>query len=308
MQNKILQFTNLCLMTSSVVVGLEFLTHSTAFAATLWDTLEPNSALAISSQSSAPIPSEAADDFFFLKSSGISRFVVEEIKFNGLFSDSDAEITNINVGIYQSFPFDSIPRNPLTPPVRANGPADDEFAEFDSGEGTLSFEVLSETENFSATETIVSAPNPNADPGVPFGSLGGGVTGELREISVKLTNPLSLLPAASPGPGEENHYFLAITVGTSSGDYYWVAGQEPPITPGDRQAWFRTEPFEPDWLRVSDIITGEPGTMMPAFNTSFQINGTAVPVPEPSTSLATLGLGGMSLMLIALRKRQAQNV
>ena len=68
---------------------------------------------------------------------------------------------------------------------------------------------------------------------------------------------------------------------TSSGEYYWVAGQRPPFTfpgSGDRQAWIRTDPFDPDWRRVSDVINNSNGTGAPAFNTSFRLSGHSLPL------------------------------
>ena len=90
--------------------------------ATLWDTLAPNPALAVTAQSNAAIPSEAADDFFYLAP---VAFRVDEIRVQGLLTDPNATITGVDVEIYQTFPFRSA-RNRTPVNTRANGPADDE--------------------------------------------------------------------------------------------------------------------------------------------------------------------------------------
>ena len=293
MQKKIWQLTNLCLITSGAIIGLETLQSASANAATLWSTLSPNSAQAFTSQSNAAIGSETADDFFFLNSLA-PQFEVEGIKVDGLFSDPDAEITNVRVELYSSFPVDSDPTR-TTDIVRLNGPADDAFAAFDSGEGSLSYSVKDKG-SFTVDSTITPGSLSN------LGAVGSGLTGNLRQIDITLTDSILLDAAATP-LDQANHYFLAATVETSKGDYYWLAGEQPPTTVGDRQAWLRTEPFVPDWIRVSDIINDEPGTLAPAFNASFEVSGK--PVPEPSTALGTLALGGIALSLSKLRKRRA---
>lgn len=279
-------------MTSGAIIGIETLQPANADAATLWTTLSPNSAQAFTSQSNAAIPSETADDFFFLNSLA-PNFEVEGIKINGLFSDPDAKINNVHVELYRSFPVNS-DANRTTDTVRLNGPADNAFAQFDSGNGSLSYNVTDNGE-FTVDRTIT----PGSE--TSLGAVGEGLTGNLRQIDITLSDPVLLTAAASP-TDQANHYFLAATVETSKGDYYWLAGEQPPTTVGDRQAWLRTEPFAPDWTRVSDIINDQPGTLTPAFNASFEVSGK--PVPEPSTALGTLALGGIALSLNKFRKRR----
>lgn len=294
MQKKIWQLTNLCLMTSSAVIGLEALLPSNADAATLWNTLSLNSAQAFTSQSNGAIPSEAADDFFLLNSLA-PNFEVEGFKINGLFSASDAKIDSVRVELYRSFPVDSDATR-TTDIVRLNGPADNAFAKFASGDGSLSYNVINKGD-FKVNNRITPGST------TAFGSLvDEELTGNLRQIDITLTDPIVLTAAASPAD-QANHYFLAASVEPSQGDYYWLAGEQPPITTGDRQAWLRTDPFAPDWIRVSDIINGESGTLRPAFNASFEVSGQ--PVPEPSTALGTLALGGIALSMNKLRKRRA---
>ncbi len=239
----------------------------------LWNTLSPNPAIAISSQNNGAIPSQAADDFFFTSATA-PAFSLREIKIDGLFSNARARITDVNVQLYQTYPFNSDPT--VTPPtVRANGPADNQFVLFDSMNKTLTFQsrVIG---RFTVAQTITPGPASQE------GAVGPGLTGQLRQIDIRLKNPITLSPVANPGTGQLNHYFLAVTVDTSKGSYYWVGGKTNPITTGDRQAWIHTNPFDPHWHRVSDVINGnntnKNGTLAPAYNESFQLLGKIVPM------------------------------
>ena len=256
------------------IIGLMLLFAGAARAdqVTLWDTLAPNPALAITAQGNAAIPSEAADDFFYLDP---VAFRVDEIRVQGLLTDPNAAIRGVKVEVYQTFPFDSnTRRTPVT--TRANGPADNEFVSLDSSRrGELAFAVR-DVGPFTVDHVITPGSEKQE------GALEAGLTGDLREIAIRLNGrPLILLPARAAQPTQLNHYFLSVTVETSSGDYYWVAGQRPPFVfpgSGDRQAWLRTDPFDPDWRRVSDVINNSDGTGAPAFNTSFRISGQPLPI------------------------------
>ena len=259
------------------IVGMVLLFSGAARAhrahqVTLWDTLAPNCALAITAQSNAAIPSETADDFFYLDP---VAFRVDEIRVQGLLTDPNATITGVEVEVYQTFPFDSdTTRTPVN--TRTNGPADMEFvARESSRRGELSFSVR-DVGRFAVANVITSGSDKQE------GAVEAGLTGDLREITLKLNGrPIVLLPAAGTVPTQLNHYFLSVTVETSSGEYYWVAGQRPPFVfpgSGDRQAWMRTDPFDPDWRRVSDVINNSDGTGAPAFNTSFRISGHPLPL------------------------------
>lgn len=238
----------------------------------IWDTLSPNPAIGVSSQNNGAIPSQAADDFFFT-SAIAPAFSLREIKIDGLFTDRSARITNVNVQLYQTYPFDS--NTAITPPtVRANGPSDNEFAMFDGKARTLKFHAKS-LGKFTVAQTITPGSASQE------GAVGPGVTGQLRQIDITLKKPITLSPAANPGPGQLNHYFLAVTVDTSKGSYLWVGGQANPIKTGDRQAWIHTDSFDPHWHRVSDVINGnntnKNGTLTPAYNESFQLLGKVLP-------------------------------
>jgi hypothetical protein len=270
-----------------------------AQSAVLWDTLTPNSKIGFSSQ--LDIPTEAADDFTVTG----NGFTVTDVSFLGLFSDADAEIEDINMAFYSVFPGASdLTRTPAT--VRENGPEDEEFVAFSLGEDTLSFSSQ-DLGSFTLDQTILPSSGPNA-PGVGSGAVGGPLTGNLRQIDVKLKNPLTLAPDA---------VFLVNAVDPSTGEYFQVAGDRPPEFPNplpegviDRQAWFRTnEPFpnalEPDWVRISDVVNQQDGTADPAFNSAFRVSGEEVAVPEPGTvSLFSLLL--LSPAAVLLRRRKAQ--
>jgi hypothetical protein len=266
---------------TSTVSGILLFQSNTAQAATLWNTLQANSAIAFSSQ--LDIPTETADDFTVTG----DGFTVTNVSFLGLFSEGDAKIDEIDLAFYEVFPGSSdLTRTPVT--VRTNGPEDVEFAAFGTADKQLTF-TTTDLGKFTVDQTIVGGSGANT-PG-----LGSGVlvdkpyTGYLKQIDVQLTTPLTLAPQP---------VFLVAAVDPSSGDYFAVAGDRPPTSPDplpagvvDRQAWFRTnEPFdnalEPDWVRISDVINQEDGTAEPSFNTAFAISGE--PVPEPSEVIGTL--------------------
>ena len=80
--------------------------HHTRYQAptVVWNTLSPNPAIAISSQNNGATPSQAADDFFFTSATA-SAFSLREIKIDGLFTNPRARITDVNVQLYQTYPF-----------------------------------------------------------------------------------------------------------------------------------------------------------------------------------------------------------
>jgi hypothetical protein len=238
----------------------------------LWNTLSPSSAIAISSQNQGAIPSQAADDFFFTAATA-PAFSLKTIKVDGLFTNPRGRITDVNVQLYQSYPFDS--NTMVEPPVvRTNGPSDMQFALFDSKARTLTFHAK-KLGRFMVAQTITPG-STSAE-----GGVGPGVMGQLREIDITLKKPITLYPVANPGPGQLNHYWLAVTVNTSKGYYYWVASAITPTSPADRQTWIHTNPFDPNWHRVSDVLAGNNtnmnGTLTPAYSESFQLLGKVLP-------------------------------
>lgn len=272
---------------------------SAASAAVLWDTLQPNSAIAFSSQ--LDVPTETADDFTVTG----NGFRVTDVSFLGLFSDANAQIEDLDLAFYDVFPGASdLTRTPVT--VRTNGPEDSEFAAFGLADNLVSFKTT-DLGSFTVNQTILPGSGANS-PGLGSGVVGGPLTGNLRRIDVKLATPLDLSPKA---------VFLVAAVDPSAGNFFRVAGSSPPnfpspLPPGvvDRQTWFRTNaPFpnalEPDWIRISDVINQQNGTRDPAFNSAFQISGQ--PIPEPSSILGSLGLGVLGAGYTLKRQRQLKN-
>ena len=257
----------LTIATSSVILFNSVAAYA-ADPVTVWDTLQPNNAIAFSSQ--GQVPDEAADDFTITNEKG---FRVTNISFLGIFT-KEAKIQDINLAFYKVFPADSdANRTPAT--VRTNGPADDEFTAVSLANKQLSFKVTDVQNGFEVKQTLLPSSGPNA-PGFGSGKLGGPVKGQLRRIDVKLNTPLELKPGA---------VFLSIVVNPSAGEFLRLAGSRPPSVPSplpsgviDRQAWFRTNAgftnaLEPDWVRGSDVVNQQNGTADPAFNLTFKVQG-----------------------------------
>jgi hypothetical protein len=239
---------------------------------TVWDTLQPNNAIAFSSQ--GQVPDEAADDFTITNEKG---FQVKKVSFIGVFTNPEAKIEDVNLAFYKVFPEDSdLNRKPAT--VRDNGPADDEFTAVSLAGQQLSITTKTLSNSFQVQQTILPNSGPNA-PGFGSGKLGGPLKGQLRQIDVTLKTPLVLKPGA---------IFLSIVVNPSAGQFLRLAGSRPPTFPSplpkgviDRQAWFRTNAgftnaLEPDWVRGSDVVNQQNGTANPAFNLSFKVLGEPV--------------------------------
>jgi len=299
---RITQLCNLVFLTGTLS-SLSMIVPSLARSAVLWDTLNPNSDIAFSSQ--LDTPTETADDFTVTDPRG---FNVQKVSILGLLSDPNAKIDDLDLAFYQVFPGASdLTRTPAT--VRTNGPEDTEFVAFSLGEKTLSF-TTTDLGAFTVSQTILPGSGANT-PGVGSGVVGGPLTGKLVQIDATLNTPLTL-------PAEP--VFLVAAADASSGDFFRVAGDRPPAAPDplpsgvvDRQAWFRTNaPFpnalEPDWVRISDVINQQNGTADPAFNAAFQVTGE--PVPEPASVLGTLvagGLGAGAVLKRRLRNKQKLN-
>lgn len=289
------------ILLTGTISSLLMIFPSTARSATLWNTLEPSSDLAVSSQ--LDTPTETADDFTVTDPRG---FNVQEVSFQGILTDPNATIDDVDLAFYQVFPGASdLTRTPVT--VRTNGPEDIEFAAFSLGENTLTVNTTN-LGSFTVDQTILPGSGANT-PGLGSGVVGGPLTGELVQVDATLTTPLQLAPEP---------VFLVAAADASSGDFFQVAGDKPPnfpdpLPPGviDRQAWFRTNaPFanalDPDWVRISDVINQQNGTADPAFNSAFQVSGE--PVPEPSSVLGTLVLGALGAGVVLRQRRNRQKL
>lgn len=279
------------------VVSLLLMMASVAHSAVLWDTLDANRALAVLSDENQPLSTEAADDFWFPVSTADS-FNVREIRMFALTTNPNPIINNITAVFYQSFPIDSnTGRTPVS--VRDNGPADNEFASFSVNAGNL-------TASLTPLGTIASDNTILGGTQNQFGVRADGIkVASLWEITLRLSDPLTLFPASS-ATDQQNHYFISIIGNLANSDFYWLAGARPPsIYPGDgdEQAWIRTDVFQPDWRPISDVINQQNGTLEPAYNLSFRISDDdGVIIPELPASLLAVIIGMPGLWL-RLRKQ-----
>ncbi len=287
------------------IVSLLFLTSSSSADPVLWSTLiDPSPGMAqigfLSQQNSSP-ETEAIDDFVINPATFPQGFNVKSVLGQVLITDPDATIDNLSIEFYRTFPVDSdLTRTPGN--TRTNGPSDDgqEFAEFSTDDGSLSFTQTVQASTFVLDTTI----EPGADSRGVLET--DDTTGTLLLLDMKLASPLALA-ATNPFPGDPaTHYWLEMTASLSSGEFYWVQGVlprsvpgAPPLTGEDRQTWFTTIPgLSPDFRRVSDIINASDNTAEPAFNSSMEIRGDAV--PEPAT-LFLMGAGLIGLSKMRLR-------
>jgi hypothetical protein len=258
----------------------------------------------LSQQNSSP-ETEAIDDFVINPATFPNGFRIDRVRAQVLLTDPAATIQNLAIEFYRTFPVDSdLSRTPAV--TRTNGPSDDgnEFAEFTSADGTLSFTQSIQSATFALNSTI--------EPGTGTGILETSpTTGQLVLLDMTLATPLSLAPT-DPFPNDfATHYWLELTANVSSGEFYWVQGvfprtepATPPVAAEDRQTWFTTIPgLSLDFRRTSDIINQSDNTTAPVFNSSMEISGQAV--PEPLDLL--LLLAGMLPVAFSLRWRASRS-
>jgi hypothetical protein len=230
---------------------------------------------------------ESADDF--LTSSPITS--INTLTFTGLLTGTTPTIGEVRVEIYRVFPNDSTVPPDNRVPTRANSPSDVEFADRDTAAGNLTFTTTTLNSSFTAANSVLNGINafPNQT------TLGEGpITGSEVQFSVNLKTPFSL-PA--------DHYFFIPQVQITGGEFYWLSGQRPAVTPfaPDLQSWIRNANLDPDWLRIGTDIVG--GTTPPTFNGAFTLQGQAVPEPGSVAMLGSAVLIGASF-LRRRRKRQ----
>jgi hypothetical protein len=216
-------------LTSDVDAGL-LVCAPTAMADTLWSTLiDPSPGTAeigfLSQQNSSP-ETEAIDDFV-INPLASGAFRINRVLAQVLVTDPTATIDNVTVEFYRTFPVDSDPnRTPAF--TRTNGPSDDgnEFAEFSTDDGSLSFTQSLQKSGFVLSSTIEPGP---ANTGI---LETGPTTGDLLLLNMKLTSPLDLAPT-DPFPGDPaTHYRLELIAELSTGEFYWVQGVFPRTVPG----------------------------------------------------------------------------
>jgi hypothetical protein len=216
------------------------------------------------SESPGKIETETADDFILTETT-----VIKGATITGLINAPLANITNVEIELYNKFPLDSV-----IPPSgrvlsRVNSPADVEIdaASRDGSEGTLSFSARSLNASFSVLNTVVNGINPN-----PSRTGGEGpASGQEVQITITFAKPI-LLPAGQ--------YFFRPEVLVNGGDFLYLSAPRSPGVPfvGDLQAWIRNSALAPDWVRIGTDIIGADAPATPStFNMTFSLTGNTVP-------------------------------
>ena len=237
---------------------------------------------------------EAADDFVLTG----SQTRLTSATFTGLLTGASPTIGEVRVEIYRVFPNDSnVGRTSGPPtfstsqvPTRVNSPSDVALDDRDSTVGGgLSFT----TTVLNGTFTALNSVQPGGIHPIPIQTTGGNgpVTGQEVQFSITFTDPFDL-PA--------DHYFFIPQVQVGGGEFLWLSGSRPIVSPGtpfapDLQSWTRDAFLDPDWLRVGTDIVGT-GT----FNGAFTLTGA---VPEPGSLLLLVGAGLAALW--SRRERRA---
>jgi len=168
-----------------------------------------------------------------------------------------SDISQVTIEIYRVFPNDSDPNRPIQVPTRVNSPADVEFDDRSSADGSLSYVVFPLDPNFPVQNTVITGifPSPDQTTGGDGPTTGQGVL-----IDVTFVVPFDL-PA-------DNYFFVPQVQLDNPGDFLWLSSPFPAFD-GNLQLWTRDANLDPDWLRVAtDIVGGDP-----KFNGSFTITG-----------------------------------
>jgi len=230
----------------------------------------PDGAMAMATRpASAGVEIEPADDFILGTCTTLTSAT-----FTGLIAGG-ANVGNVNevdVEIYRIFPLDSNTSRTITVPSRNNSPSDVAFVSLSSASGGLTFTGSTINPSFSTANSVLNGihPAPNQTTGGE-----GPVSGQEVSITATFTTPITL-PAG--------HYFIVPQVGVPTGNtFYWLSTSHlPPLFTGDLQAWIRTAPLDPDWLRVGTDIVG--GATPPTYNAAFSLAGNTVTIGiTPST-------------------------
>jgi len=256
------------------------LTLSACLATPLWAspfffaTGSPNGLLGALSRRPSPgkIETETADDFLLTTTTVITHATIFGLLPVGTPLDN---IRDVEVEVYHIFPLDSdVARTSGPPnfstsavPTRVNSPSDVEIstATRQRTAGTLAASAQVISANFMVANTVVH--------NISLRTGGEGpLSGEEVEIAITFTNPIVLAAG---------HYFFRPEVLLSSGDFLYLSGPRPIVSPAgtpfmpDLQTWIRNSNLAPDWLRIgTDIIDG---ATPPTFNMAFSLTGETVP-------------------------------
>lgn len=283
----------------TIVCALVFPVGAGATPITLFSTGSPDGSIATKSGPAvgSALETETADDFVLGQNA-----VVSGATFVGLLPLETplSSITGVEIELYHIFPADSV-----SPPdgrvlTRVNSPSDNEFAAFDSADGSLSFSAALLSDSFRAGNSVVNGINafPNQ-----FTGGEGAVTGEEVQFTITFTSPFFV--------GATDHDFFRPEVSISvPGNFLWLSAPRPITAPGnplqfpvgttDLQSWIRNDganSIAPDWSRIGSDITDQG-----PFNAAFSLTGDAA-VPEP-TSLLLLGTGLVGAAVRRYRQRQ----
>ena len=246
-------------MKLSCLVSALLATTSSALASPYaFSTGTPNNQLAAASRPGS-VFKQAADDFVLPLQTTLTSAT-----FTGLLPSgaSGASISEVVVEIYRVFPLDSTDPPPPGSPTRTNSPSDAAYDGRDTAmDGlTVSFTLLNPS--FTALNSVLNGIN-RAPNNLTLGE--GPVSGAEGVVTATFV-PAITLPAG--------HYFFVAQVALFAGDFYWLSGSRPIVSPGtpfapDQQAWIRNADLAPNWLRIGTDIIGSSSS----FNLAFTLSG-----------------------------------
>ncbi|HEX3123001.1 MAG TPA: hypothetical protein VHQ21_06820 [Rhodanobacteraceae bacterium] len=241
----------------SCLVSALLATTSSALAAPYtFSTGTPNNQLAAASR---PVLREAADDFVLPLQTTLTSAT-----FTGLLPSggSGSSISEVAVEIYRVFPLDSTDPPPPGSPTRTNSPSDVAYEARDTTTDSLSVSFTLLNPSFTALNSVLNGihPAPNNL------TLGEGPVSGAEGLVTATFIPAITLPAG--------HYFFVAQMALFSGEFYWLSGSRPIVSPGtpfasDQQAWIRNANLAPNWLRIGTDIIGSSSS----FNLAFTLSG-----------------------------------
>jgi hypothetical protein len=245
------------------------------------------------------LETETADDFIL----GQAAFVTNAT-FIGLLPTGSAlsNINQVEIELYHVFPVDSVNPPDMRVVSRVNSPSDNQFAAFDSADGSLSFSAKVLNSSFTAANSVVNGINAKPN---QFTGGEGAVTGEEVEFDITFLTPFFV--------DSTDHDFFRPEVGLSSGNFLWLSAPKPIVSPGsalqfpggpgtDLQTWIRNDGpggLAPDWERIGTDVTNQG-----PFNAAFSLSGSVAPEP-PGLVLAGTGVCALVLLVLWQRRRGA---